>query len=286
MKRHTFTLVELLVVVGIIALLAGLIIPAVGMAQTSARRTACLSNQGQVMKIMRTYMNEGDHQFLPNWYYNSNTYVWTQALHSAGKLQNDMTVFRCPSILSVSSPTIANVSSASLREAYGMIYSNIENKSDTRATRQVIGISFKGSQALRFTNGTTTGSNHRDDDYMVAANQLTLGGCSASLDTNRDQVVAKALINFNQGGNNDDIGRPALVHGGQTNNFFLDGHAESLTRTALYQKTKYFSQTWFNESKECIERDAVKVAHGITKEIPDKAKDDWMIDPDTAAVNN
>ena len=40
MKRHTFTLVELLVVVGIIALLAGLIIPAVGMAQTSARRTA------------------------------------------------------------------------------------------------------------------------------------------------------------------------------------------------------------------------------------------------------
>ena len=91
MKKQSFTLVELLVVVGIIALLAGLIIPAVGMAQTSARRTACLSNQGQVMKIMRAYMNEGDVQFLPSWRNSaSNTYYWTQALYNAGKLQNDI----------------------------------------------------------------------------------------------------------------------------------------------------------------------------------------------------
>ena len=280
MKKHTFTLIELLVVVGIIAVLAGLIIPAAGMAQTAARRTACLSNQGQVMKIMRAYMNEGDAQFLPGWHNSaSNSYRWTQALFNAGKLQNDITVARCPAV--VPAATDANVDSgtdSSLAEAYGMIYTTLDDD------KKIRGINFKSTQALKCKTGS---------GFMVAPNQLALGGCSAILNSN-DQVVARAFIDFDQTGSGSDtaVGRPALVHGGQTNVFFLDGHAENLTRTNLYKK-KYYTKVSYTSGEEV--REALQVGNSSAKEIPakndyytgtgdDRKDTDWMLDPDKAAA--
>ena len=46
--RTAFTLVELLVVISIIAMLAGLLLPAINAARENGRRTQCISNQKQV----------------------------------------------------------------------------------------------------------------------------------------------------------------------------------------------------------------------------------------------
>jgi len=60
MKRSSaaFTLIELLVVISIIALLIGILLPALGAARSTARDMACLSNQRQIGIGLYAYAQE------------------------------------------------------------------------------------------------------------------------------------------------------------------------------------------------------------------------------------
>jgi prepilin-type N-terminal cleavage/methylation domain-containing protein/prepilin-type processing-associated H-X9-DG protein len=111
-KRRAFTLVELLVVVGIIALLAGILLPAFSRARAAAKSTQCLSNLAQLGKGFVLYNIDYQGYNIPSY---TMTGVaggptvplegWAPILdrdnYIKGERANDGTVFVCPEMLDV-----------------------------------------------------------------------------------------------------------------------------------------------------------------------------------------
>jgi prepilin-type N-terminal cleavage/methylation domain-containing protein/prepilin-type processing-associated H-X9-DG protein len=89
--RGGFTLVELLVVIGIIALLISILLPALNKARKAARTTACLSNLRQLGNSFTMYTQENKGKYSP--YFTNPPLQWLHQLKRYG--QND-TVRICP----------------------------------------------------------------------------------------------------------------------------------------------------------------------------------------------
>src|SRR5436853_3173810 len=65
-SRQGFSLGELLVVVAVIALLAGLLLPAVSKARHQARRAQCISNQRQLLLSWSLYHGDNNELTVAN----------------------------------------------------------------------------------------------------------------------------------------------------------------------------------------------------------------------------
>jgi prepilin-type N-terminal cleavage/methylation domain-containing protein len=113
-RPRAFTLVELLVVIGIIALLIAILLPVVRKARESANVTACASNLRQVGIAILSYandnkgrlppsrINDGDKIYPGGWFWSNelvrNGYLTaTTGVNAAGKPLDGPNVFRCPS---------------------------------------------------------------------------------------------------------------------------------------------------------------------------------------------
>lgn len=109
---RAFTLIELLVVIAIVALLVGIMLPALGSARDSGRAVVCASNQRQLITAFTLYTDEHRGFAMPHlrtagltrtyWYGQEN--IATQRLdHTRGTLTpylsaapGDRSVFECP----------------------------------------------------------------------------------------------------------------------------------------------------------------------------------------------
>lgn len=132
---RAFTLVELLVVIGIIAILASLLLPSLSRVKLKARQTKCIGNLKQVGLAFILYANDNEGQLPPlnsggpfrDPSFPHDPTGWWYRILSDGKYLSDVRVkngvWRCP-----------NVSDADLDQPFGEImegYGPLENTTNT-----------------------------------------------------------------------------------------------------------------------------------------------------------
>jgi len=75
-RRAGVTLVELLVVIGIIAVLIGILLPSLSKARQAAQTTQCLSNMRQIVQACINYSVDNNGAMIPSNYDNGKVVVW------------------------------------------------------------------------------------------------------------------------------------------------------------------------------------------------------------------
>lgn len=104
--KAAFTLIEILVVLGILMLLAAILLPAFSRVRDSGRRTACQSNLKQIGMALNQYTQDWDEILAADWYATAGTpdktdwasapdpqYKWMDAIYPYTKSEQ---IFTCP----------------------------------------------------------------------------------------------------------------------------------------------------------------------------------------------
>lgn len=215
-RRSCFTLTELLTVMAIIAVLAGLLLPAVNIARENAKTAACKSNQSQTIKAIKMAMDADNSKFFSG---TANDDLWSVNLYRKKFVSSDPKMLRCPAI-NTDTPTTADTSAKMeelFRDAYGAVYNNT-----TTPTADAHKFDFRGTKLL-FDNET-------GKKFEIAPSNLILGGCALTGDGGKPSP----WINLVTTTGTTAVGEPAGVHRGDCNFFFLDGRVEALNLAAFH----------------------------------------------------
>ena len=98
--HRSFTIIEILVVIGLVVILTGLLMPALSSAKQEARRAACRGNLKQISVALNLYAGQND-DFLPSTNVGACThYIYADGPYGLGRLYpgglSDLGVFFCP----------------------------------------------------------------------------------------------------------------------------------------------------------------------------------------------
>lgn len=254
-----FTLVELLVVIGIIAVLISLLLPALNRARQAGNTANCLSNLRQIGQAIRIYANDNNDYLVPGreytpvnpgpWWEEN----WATLLVSAGYLQAPnqnptgttyysatslgVSVFRCPNGLDLNWENIGYPMANSQTDGNGMVFWRWASSSQSAANYAAdIWYCMNGL----WSSGISTFNEYPFRDLDTSGTYLATGDtyCPqlhklSSITRNSDMALIFDGLIFHNG----NYHYFSMRHNGNSlcNMLFADGHADSIASRQLPQ---------------------------------------------------
>jgi len=225
-----FTLVELLVVISIIGLLAGLAVPAINSGLKSAKAGACLSNLHQIGVATVAYAADNNLK-LPD-AGSGTTDMWATkiATFMGGDTKKKNNVFVCPGALkSVSEATGANVAIT-----YG-VHGGLMPKGGTASNITCV---MRQSEVILAADMCQDPGNKGWSPFCLENPSIVVsqsGGRSGSMDLS----AAIATSTDADSGNNAWM---RYRHSGKVNVVMFDGHAEAIEKGKVLNKHVVYGQ--------------------------------------------
>jgi len=224
------TLVELLVVVAIIGVLAGLLLPLLGRARASGRAVACRSNLRQLAAGMLLYADTHD-GILPSLESQSGSYWWQNQM--ASQLADTRAVFKCPT----TGPEFrweTNFASLSAGGFLAVIRTNVHlsyGYNGTGSFAEGVVNAFQGLGLL--------------PEQPVRIQQVNRPADLIAVGDSDGDGVADGQISFARiRAVNRLWNPPGRRHSGGANVAFVDGHVEWRTQTNWIRRSVEVAQSW------------------------------------------
>ncbi|OQA88969.1 MAG: hypothetical protein BWY31_00154 [Lentisphaerae bacterium ADurb.Bin242] len=255
-NKDQFTLIELLIVISIIAILTGMLLPALNKTREKARSIQCISQLKQVYFGLRQYANDDKGEWTP---YGLGTDSWVEwrrsyalilnyygYIQGRNKTTRKSLVFECPESL----PGMTD----NFRTGYGM-----------RGYQQypAVGWRFKGSNVQGYYASWpgyefkgevnyTAKTNIQISKFILLGDSRLYTGSANDL---KDKWYSSVVMSENNYGNMQSL--PAMLHAQRGNFTLADGHVEAIRGPDLIRGYSYdtsgryylFDAYWLRSSR-------------------------------------
>ena len=222
-----FTLVELLIVVAIIAILAGMLLPALNSAREKARSISCLSKIKQVNLEMNMYADSHDDYLPPRGYHAQKPDAWTIALGVPTTDRKAGQKFVCPTLEVKNHNPVATLA----EQVFGLNI-RITGESDNSTANKTYKKRGRiiGSERTDFVANTTSGVMLFGDSIYTTYS----GTFGSGADANSPVQYFGIAYKYGTAGN----GAVHFRHSGDTANFgMLDGSGANMNFASAYKRS-------------------------------------------------